>query len=126
MRLVYTCSSCKKANYLKPKMDTRAQLQMKFGEMVRVSCSNCAKMEKKHLNKISATADNRLVVGGFISGILLIFIIGSYLEIMAQLNISFWKVLVIAGSTIAGIPMFLWDRENKAVRNFNKYAIKKT
>ncbi|WP_138656814.1 hypothetical protein [Maribacter algarum] len=98
---------------------------MKIGDEVRVNCSNCGKQDKKHLNRISATPDNRLVVGGFVIGVLIILLAGNYLEIIMQVSLSFWKILGIAGSAIAGIPMFLWNRENKAVKNFNRYALKK-
>ena len=125
MRLVYTCSSCKKTNFFKPKLESRAHLQAKFGDMVRVNCEHCGKMEKKHLNRISAAVDNRLVVGGFIAGLSFIFLIGGYLESMMQGSLSFWKILGVVGSAAAGLPMFLWNNENKAVRNFNRLAIKK-
>ena len=118
MRLTYTCSSCKKTNYFKPIMNSRAQLQMKFGDTVRVSCNNCGKDEKKHLNKIRAVVDNRLVIGGLIVGVLIVLFLVNYVIIS-------WKILAIGGSTIAGIPVFFWNLENKAVGNFNRYAIKR-
>ena len=91
---------------------------MKFGDTVKVSCNSCGKGEKKHLNKIRAVVDNRLVVGGFIAGVLIVLFLVNYV-------IMSWKTLAIAGSTISGIPVFFWNLENKAVGNFNRYAIKR-
>ncbi len=106
-------------------MDTRAQLQMKYGDTVQVNCQNCGKIEKKHLNKISAIVDNRLVVAGFILGLLIVAVLFGYMGIMMEHSLAFWKVLAISGTTISGIPIFFWNRENKAVSNFNRYAIRK-
>ena len=125
MRLTYTCSSCKKQNYFKPKMNSRAELQMKFGDQVKVNCRSCGKFEKKHINRISAVPDNRLIVLGLVVGLLLVAVAGGYLLIMTNFQLSFWKIIAAVGGTIAGIPVFLWNMENKAVRNFNSYAIRR-
>ena len=125
MRLIYTCSSCKKQNYFKPKMDSRADLQRKFGDEVQVNCNNCGKLEKKHLNRISAQVDNRLVVMGFVLGLLLVMFLIFFTQSAATDYSSGWKFLAVSGTTIAALPMYLWNRENKIVRVFNSYAIKK-
>ena len=125
MRLEYICSSCKKSNYYFPVVPSRADLHIKMGNEVNVICKNCGKHEKKHLNRIRAVVDNRLLIGGFVAGVFLILLLGGYMESKMQEDLSFWRVVGIAGSAATGIPMFLWNRENKAVRKFNRYAIKK-
>lgn len=125
MILKYTCTSCKQRNRFKPKMHSRADLQMKFGDKVKVNCKNCGKVDKVHLNKINAVVDNRLVVGGFIGGLILVvlfFVVGG---IFAERGLSTWKIIAASASALVGIPTYLWNLENKAVGNFNRYAIKR-
>ncbi|WP_394747923.1 hypothetical protein [Spongiimicrobium salis] len=111
MRLLYTCSSCKEQNYYTPKMSSRAELQMKFGDEVQVNCKNCGKLEKKHLNKISAKVDQRIVFGGLVLGVLS--------------TVFLWNYLGLLASSVASLPMIFWAYENKAVRQFNSYVIRK-
>ena len=125
MRLVYICSVCKQQNFFKPKVDSRAKLQMMFGDEVKVNCNNCGKFDKKHLNRISAVVDQRLVIGGFLLGLGIVLFSGIYLMFMSQIGLALWKTIAVVGGTIAGIPVFLWNRENTAVGNFNRYAIKR-
>lgn len=126
MRLTYTCSVCKKQNYLKDKAGTRPELQMKLrGDEARVNCDHCGKMDKKHLNRISAVVDNRIVMAGFVIGLSIIVAFIAGVVSLSNYEVSFWKFLAFAGSAIAGIPVFLWNRENTAVRNFNQYAVKR-
>ena len=125
MRLTYTCSTCKKQNYLKLKASSRADLQMKFGDEMKVNCNSCGKFEKRHINRISAVVDNRQVVGGFVAGLIIVLLSGVYLFSSLNTGIAWWKVIAAAGSTIAGIPVFLWNRENKVVGDFNRYAIRR-
>ena len=124
MRLTYTCSACKKQNYFKPTMQSRADLQIRFGNEVKVNCCNCGKLDKKHINRISAVVDNRVVVVGFMVGLCLLIAVGGYV-FMSNKSLAFWKLLAVAGGTLSGIPVFLWNRENKAVGNFNRYAIRR-
>ncbi len=106
-------------------MESRAHLQMKFGDEVKVNCNNCGKFEKKHINRISAVIDQRLVIGGFIAGLAFGVIFCIYIFFIANVSLSFWKAIAAFGGAIAGIPVFLWNRENTAVGNFNRYAIKR-
>ncbi len=106
-------------------MHSRAELQMKFGDTAKVNCENCGKVDKVHLNKINAVVDNRLVVGGFIGGLILVvlfFVVGGKLE---ERSLSTWKLIAASASALVGIPTYLWNLENKAVGQFNRYAIKK-
>ena len=125
MRLTYSCSSCKQQNYYSPKMPSRAELQMKFGDEVKVNCSNCGKLEKKHLNRISAKVDNRIVATGFFGGLITILLLGAFLWENFEFTIGSWKLLAFVSSVIAGLPLFLWNSENRAVRRFNSYVIQR-
>jgi len=71
MRLTYTCTSCKKQNYLKNNAETRPDLQKILGsDEVRVNCDFCGKMDKKHINRIKAVSDNRVLIVGFFGGLI--------------------------------------------------------
>ncbi|MET1258459.1 hypothetical protein ABV409_03915 [Flagellimonas sp. DF-77] len=112
MRLTYTCTACKKQNYLKIREQTRPALQMRLNsDEVRVNCDHCGKMDKKHINRITAVADNRILLAGFIGGVLIsaimVFIFG-------------WLA-----AAILSIPIFVWRYENDSAHKFNSFTIKR-
>jgi len=98
-------------NYYSPVVSTRADLQMKMGNEVRVNCSNCGKQDKKHLNRISATTDTRLIILGGVVGIICTVILLNFIGIIASVTCSF--------------PFLVWQNEISKVRTFNRYAIKR-
>lgn len=112
MRLTYMCSACKKQNYLKIKAETRPDLQMKLNlEELNVNCSNCGKLEKKHLNQIIAAVDNRLILVGVLIGLVATAI--------------FWNSYGAISTASFGIAFLFWVAENKAINGFNKYVIRR-
>jgi hypothetical protein len=111
MRLEYYCSSCKKANYYTPKAATRADLQMKMGDEVKVNCKNCGKQDKKHLNRITAVTDYRIILVGVILGIISTIALWNYVGLIATITFS--------------VPIFFWKYELENTRKFNSYAIKR-
>ncbi len=111
MRLQYTCSSCKTTNYYTPVVPTRADLQMKMGDEVRVNCSNCGKQDKKHLNRISAVTDTRIIIVGLILGIIS--------------TVVLWNFVGAIGTITFSLPIIFWKYELEKTRNFNAYAIKR-
>lgn len=112
MRLQYTCSSCKKSNYYSPVVPTRTDLQMKMGDEVRVNCSNCGKQDRKHLNRISAVTDNRIVLIGLILGIISTLALWNFVGAMATITFS--------------LPIIFWKIELDKAQKFNSYAIKRS
>ena len=112
MRLAYTCSACKKQNYLKQKAQTRPELQMKLGkDEVQVNCDNCGKLEKKHINQITAVIDNRVVLLGLLLGIIVTLVL--------------WNTFGAVSTLSLGIPFLFWVSESRALSSFNKYVIKR-
>lgn len=111
MRLQYTCSSCKKPNYYTPVVSTRADLQMKMGNEVKVNCSDCGKQDKKHLNRITAVVDNRILIGGVILGIIS--------------TILLWSILGAIATATFTLPVLFWKSEQGKTRTFNRYTIKR-
>ena len=112
MRLTYTCSSCKKQNYLRKKAETRPDLQKLLGrDEVHVNCNYCGKMDKKHINRITAIADKRLLIIGFFGGLTIGCTLVYFFGFLAALAFS--------------IPIIVWRYENESAHKFNSYAIRR-
>ena len=112
MRLTYTCSACKKQNYLGYNEATRPELQMKVGgDEVKVNCDYCGKLDKKHINRITAVADNRILLVGLVAGIILSLVLAYFFGLIAAVILS--------------IPIIVWKYENENAHKFNSYAIKR-
>jgi hypothetical protein len=112
MRLTFTCSSCKTQNYLKESAATRPDLQLSLkSDEVRVNCQFCAKMDKKHINRITAVADNRVLILGSVLGLIISLILIYYLGFIAALAFS--------------SPIFVWRYESENAHKFNSYAIRR-
>ena len=112
MRLTFTCSVCKKENYLKEKASTRPNLQMQIrGDEVHVNCKFCGKRDKKHINRITAVVDNRIIGIGIIVGIVISLILIYFFGFIAAIILS--------------IPILVWRNESDNAHKFNSYAIKR-
>ena len=112
MRLTYTCRVCKQQNYLPIKEETRPDLQKKVNaDEVRVNCKNCGIDDKRHINRITAIPDNRIILVGVIMGVILTFVLIQYLGLIAS----------IAFST----PIFVWKYESEQAHKFNSYALRR-
>ena len=112
MRLTYTCRSCKKRNYLPIKEATRPDLQKRINaDEVRVNCNNCGKDDKRHINRITAVPDNRILLGGSIFGLFVVLVLIVYFGLIATIAFS--------------IPIIVWKFESEEAHKFNSYAIKR-
>jgi len=81
------------------------------GDEVRVNCDYCGKLDKKHLNRITAVADKRILIIGFFSGAILSLILIYFFGLIAALILS--------------LPIIVWRHENENAHKFNSYAIKR-
>ncbi|WP_254073616.1 hypothetical protein [Cellulophaga sp. HaHaR_3_176] len=98
-------------NYYKSSETTRGDLQMKEGDEVRVNCTKCSRVEKKHINNIEAVIDMRLIILGIALGIFsTLILLGLYGAI---------------GMVSFAIPILMWLQESNAVNGFNKYTIRR-
>lgn len=112
MRLTYTCSVCKKQNFLIVKEDTRTNLQMKLrSDEVKVNCNNCGKLDKKHLNRITAVPDNRIIIVGTVVGMISTIVLWNFLGAIAVFTFS--------------IPIMFCKYESEHAHRFNSYVIKR-
>ena len=109
MKLSYICSSCKAQNYIQERAETRVDLKMKLNtDEIRVNCSKCGKMDKKHINRIDAVVDSRVnMIGLILGGISTVLV---------------WQIGYIASFTFA-IPILFWRHEMDKVSRFNKTLI---
>ncbi len=112
MRLTYTCRACKRRNFLNLREDNRANLQMKVNdEEVIVNCNNCGKTDKRHINRITAIPDNRVIIVSVVLGVVVTAILISYLGFIASFSFS--------------IPIFVWRYEGEQAHKFNSVVIRR-
>ncbi len=111
MRLQYNCTSCRNTNYFRPVVATRGDLQMKMGDEVEVKCEFCKEMQKKHINKITAVADKRMLIVGGILGLVSAIIL--------------WLSFGAIGVVTAVVPILIGVYESNAANSFNKYMIRR-
>lgn len=112
MRLTYTCSVCKKLNFLRYKEATRPDLQLKMGgNEVKVNCDNCGKFDKKHINRVTAVVDNKIIVLGIIASVVC--------------TIALWNFLGAIAAFTFSIPILFWRHESEKAHEFNSYSIRR-
>jgi hypothetical protein len=112
MRLTYRCSSCKRENYLKENAETRPDLQLQIGgNEVRVNCKFCGKIDKKHINRITAKSDKRVLIIGFFVGVIV--------------SIGLIYLFGFIASLAFSIPIMVWRYESDVAHKFNSYAIRR-
>lgn len=112
MRLTYTCRACKKQNYLPIKENTRPELQKRVNaDEVKVNCNSCGNVDKRHINRITAIPDWRIILIGVILGIIATLVFIGFLGLIATLTFS--------------IPIIIWRFESEQAHKFNSYAIKR-
>lgn len=110
MRLYYYCSSpsCKKTNTITVKSSNRYDLKMEIGEEINERCKYCGSYTKRHINRLHATPNNRIVIGGILFAIFF--------------TVTFWNLGFI--TTLSGtIPIAIWMHETKKASAFNKVMI---
>lgn len=106
----YICSFCDTENKIKISESDRGTLQMKKGDEIAYTCSNCHKKDKIHINTIYAKPNT------------VIFIISIFIGIIATfflLNIGYIASLAL------GFPIFIKLSQQTIANQFNNYKIKK-
>ena len=111
MRLVTFCSSCRMDYQLPFSAPTRGQLQMQMGDELDVNCNHCGKLEKKHINEIRASINNKVILVGLLAS--------------AIMTIFLWLSYGAIGTVTMIIPIFFWQQEMAATRSFNNYVIRR-
>ncbi|MGW9684674.1 hypothetical protein [Flagellimonas sp. 2504JD1-5] len=87
-------------------------MQMKVGkDEIHVNCNTCGKMDSKHINRITAVVDNRVMLAGIITGIIATIVLWNYFGAIAVFTFC--------------IPIIFWRYESKKAHRFNTYALKR-
>ncbi|WP_350289443.1 hypothetical protein [uncultured Croceitalea sp.] len=112
MNLVHNCSSCKKTNTFPEKAPDRGKLQMKLDNSeVQVNCKNCGKLEKIHLNKITAIINYTPILIAFVISLIVTAIL--------------WLTYGAIGTITMTIPILFWMVESNATNTFNKFLVRR-
>ncbi len=111
MKLVTTCSSCRKEIRIKSNASTRPDLQKEKGDEFNVSCQNCGKLEGKHVNDIKAEPNNSLILIGVGVGIVSAIVL--------------WNIFGSIGTVSITISILFWYQQMNATKGFNSYMIRR-
>lgn len=105
----FYCTHCKKENKIRIEEEDRGTLQMKKGEEISYTCTECHKKDRVHINQIKAEPSNIVFISSIIASIILTIFL---LNLGAIASISF------------GIPLSVYLYQQNLAKNFNSYKIK--
>ncbi|WP_396600911.1 hypothetical protein [Algibacter sp. R77976] len=111
MKLSYYCSSpsCKKLNYIKVKSNNRFDLKEEIGLEINERCKHCGNHTKRHINRLHAGPNYKIIAGGVILAVLF--------------TVLFWDLGFI--TTLSGtVPIAIWMSEEKRASTFNKLLLR--
>lgn len=111
MKLYTNCSSCREEIRIKSLSQTRHELQMEKSREFDINCPNCGVIEKKHINDVKAQNNKMTIILGILIGIVV--------------TIGLWVYFGAIGTISFIIPILFWNQENRAVKSFNSYLIKR-
>ena len=111
MRLYTRCNSCKKDIRVQSNASTRPDLQVDKGSEFYVTCQNCGKAQKKHVNDIKAEKNNIIIIIGIILGLAVSVLLFIYFGIIGTLGIA--------------IALLFWNYEMSEVKSFNGYMVRR-
>lgn len=111
MKLTTHCNSCGKNIRIKSNASTRPDLQMEKGDEFNVSCKNCGKVEKKHVNDIKAEPNNTIILIGIVIGIIS--------------AVALWNIFGAIGTVSGIIPVLFRYQQMNATKGFNSYMIRR-
>lgn len=84
---------------------------MQEGDEIKVQCKKCGRADKKHINKVDAIIDLRLILVGIILGLITTIIL--------------WNLYGAIGAVSLAIPFLMWIQESNSKSSFNKYTIRR-
>lgn len=111
MKLTTTCNSCRKSIRIRSSANTRAELQMEQGDTIDINCVNCETNSKKHVNDIIAEPNKLVLITGVVLGVMATDVLWMYYGAIGTVSII--------------IPIIYWQRQSKAVHDFNSYMIRR-
>jgi DNA-directed RNA polymerase subunit RPC12/RpoP len=105
----FYCTNCNKENKIKIEEDDRGTLQMKKGEQVSYTCTECHKKDRVHINQINAKPNKVILIGSVVVSIILTLFL---------LNLG------IIASISFGLPVSVYLYQQNLAKSFNSYKIK--
>ena len=111
MNLYTVCRSCKQSNKIKSDAITRPELQMEKENEFSFNCQKCGKVDKVHINDVSAEPNKKIILLGLILGI-----------VSAIILAIFYGAI---GTVSAIIPLLFWQMEMKSTKSFNSFMIRR-
>ncbi|MCB4808194.1 hypothetical protein LG651_08010 [Tamlana sp. 62-3] len=110
MKLNYYCSSpsCNKLNSIKVKSNNRYDLKQEIGLEINEPCKYCGSYTKRHINRLHASSNYVIILGGLLLAILITIILW-----------DFGFISTLSGS----IPIAIWMNQEKKASAFNKVLL---
>ncbi len=85
---------------------------MKTGnDEVHVNCDYCGKLDKKHINRITAVVDNRIMLVGVGVGVISTIVLWNFFGAIATITFC--------------VPIIFWRYDGEKAHRFNSYALKR-
>ena len=111
MNLYTVCRSCKESIKVKSGAISRPDLQMEKGDKFKVNCQKCGKIDKIHVNDVSAESNKSVIITGLIIGVVFSIFLWFYYGAIAAISIA--------------IPYLFRQQQMKSVKAFNSYKIRR-
>jgi len=111
MKLSTICPNCNEQTSLKSNALDRRDLIRDLGETFNLQCNSCKKNFTVHVNDVRAQTSPVIMISALVLGILFTLILLMVLGAIATVTLS--------------IPLMIWAQQNKAVRDFNGFMIKR-
>lgn len=111
MALYTDCPSCRKSFRLPYKASTRSRLQMKEGDELRINCKHCGHLGSRHINEVYKST-NPVFIG-------LSTALGAWLTFQLLDSYGYISAIFMA------IPLIVWKDEERRVKAFNGYMVRR-
>ena len=106
----FKCAFCNSDNKITISEDDRGTLQMKRGDEIPYSCSNCHKKDKIHINKIKAEPNSNTFIFSCTISIIISIILILFFGLIATLSF--------------GVPMIIYLYQQNIAKSFNSYKVR--
>lgn len=111
MPLITACPNCFKNFKVPYTAETRSRLQMKHGDDLRVNCPHCATIATRHVNEVYRSSNPVLIIIGLVLGVALTALLWNWYGRFTLISL--------------GIPFILWQDQERRVKAFNGYTIRR-
>lgn len=106
----FKCTFCNSENKISISEEDRGSLQMKKGNEIPYTCTNCHKKDKIHINKIKAEPNKNTFIFSCIISIIISIVLILFFGLIATLSFV--------------LPMIIYLYQQSLAKNFNSYKVK--